>query len=90
VRNKQRRSKQRHSYRKHCSDLIAADCYVFCERTILAPRGLFYFGHPALGAHSRLVHSMQMFRFAEVFALIVAMVWIVDLTRAFLEKRHKH
>jgi hypothetical protein len=28
-----------------------------------------------------------MFRFAEILVFIVAMVWMVDLTRDFLEKR---
>jgi hypothetical protein len=32
---------------------------------------------------------MRMFRFAEIFVFIVAMVRIVDLTRVYLEKRHK-
>jgi hypothetical protein len=33
---------------------------------------------------------MQMFRFAEIFALIVLMVWIVDLTRDYFARRRKN
>jgi hypothetical protein len=32
---------------------------------------------------------MPMLRFAQIFVLIVAAVWIVELTRSYLQKRRR-